>query len=79
MTSMNNFFGFFRLLLAVSGSVVAANEVLLDSVEDVEPHGCAEQFGAVFHLWVHVWSCHRGMTDIFGDVVGSHFGVVVLV
>lgn len=52
--------------------VVAANEVLLDSVENVEPHGGTKKLGTPFNLRVHVRLAHGSMTNVLGNVVGSH-------
>lgn len=52
--------------------VVTANEVLLDSVKDVEPHGSTKKLGTPFDLGVHVRLAHGGMTNVLGNVVGSH-------
>lgn len=61
----------------MDGSVVAFDQVVLDSVHDVEPHGGAEELGAPllegFDVRLRAW----GVADVFGDVVGSHGLVVV--
>lgn len=52
--------------------VVAADEVLLNSVKDIEPHSSTKKLGSPFNFGVHVRLAHRSMTDILGNVVGSH-------
>lgn len=54
------------------GSVVALDEVVLDSVENVKPHGGSERLGTPVHLRVHVGFAGGSVTCVFGDVVGSH-------
>lgn len=52
--------------------MVALNDISLDSVEDVEPHGGSKKLGTPFDLWVNVRLAHRSMTNILCEVVGCH-------
>lgn len=58
--------------------MVAPNEVLLDSVENVKPHGGTKELGAPLDLGVHVRLAHGRMANVLGNVVGGHSGVLSL-
>lgn len=56
-------------------SVVALDHVVLDTVENVEPHGGTKKLGAPFLAGQDMRLCGRGVAEVLGNVVGSH-GVV---
>lgn len=53
----------------------ALDEVVLDSVEDPEPHGGAQELGAPVLLGLHVRLAHGSVADEFGEIVGGHFRI----
>lgn len=54
--------------------MVTLNDIGLDSVEDVEPHGSSKKLGTPLDFGVNVRLAHRSMANILCKVVGSHSG-----
>lgn len=52
--------------------MVSFDDILLDSVENVKPHGGSEEFGTPPNFGVHVRLAHRCVTKVLDDVMGSH-------
>lgn len=52
--------------------MVAADEVLLDPVENVEPHRGSEKLGAPLHLGIDMRLGHGRVANVLGDMMSSH-------
>lgn len=54
--------------------MVTLDEVILDTVKDIKPHGGTEELGTPLLNWTDMRLSSLSMTDIFNSVMSSHDG-----